>query len=95
MTNPQLRKELELTLDLYTRAIQRHYGGRTVGKVLGFDEAIERIEALVTLQADKAVQDALLAVRHEIEKTPIEMSWGRTFQYLDKKLAELKGGSDE
>jgi len=39
-----LDEKLELILGLYRRDIERNYGGRTVGRTLTGDEAIEQIK---------------------------------------------------
>lgn len=39
-----LDEKLALILGLYRRGIERNYGGRTVGKTLTGDEAVEQIE---------------------------------------------------
>ncbi len=39
--------EIDLILDLYRRGVERHYGGRTVGKTLTGEEAAARLKRLV------------------------------------------------
>lgn len=39
--------KLDDILGLYRRDIERHYGGRTVGRTLSGDEAVQQIKSLI------------------------------------------------
>lgn len=47
MTTPAPEEEIDLILGLFQRDIERHYGGRTVGKTLTGEEAKSQILAYV------------------------------------------------
>lgn len=85
-----LDKELELILGLYRRDIERHYGGRTVGKTLSAEEAKQALRKHELQTVLKKLKKIDVNVERDDSNVVIEMKASRVYVHLKKVIAEIE-----
>lgn len=95
-SQPKAKDSIELILGLFRRDIERHYGGRTVGKTLTGDEAAQAIQDYCNNQVVLSRRSELARVHATFYEWTDDKRLRKLFdQYSAERLAELERGNRE
>ena len=88
--------EINNILQLFKRDIERHYGGRTVGKTLTGDEAVAKLAAMLAeARKDeiKGCQQHVFKLRTNVPR--LHSSPPQMDEYYRNRLTALEGNTQE